>query len=69
MLREARRLGERGESLQEKMMAFMSDSTPPVRGARPSAGRVTIRRPMRWSRYYLFTTREDPGDAEVVSHR
>jgi prolyl-tRNA synthetase len=24
---------------------------------------------MRWSRYYLFTTREDPGDAEVVSHR
>ena len=24
---------------------------------------------MRWSRYYLFTTREVPGDAEVVSHR
>ena len=24
---------------------------------------------MRWSRFYLFTTREDPGDAEVVSHR
>jgi prolyl-tRNA synthetase len=23
----------------------------------------------RWSRYYLFTTREVPGDAEVVSHR
>jgi prolyl-tRNA synthetase len=23
----------------------------------------------RWSRYYLFTTREEPGDAEVVSHR
>ena len=21
---------------------------------------------MRWSRYYLYTTREDPGDAEVV---
>ncbi|MDH3402862.1 MAG: proline--tRNA ligase [Acidobacteriota bacterium] len=24
---------------------------------------------MRWSRYYLFTTREAPKDAEVVSHR
>jgi len=24
---------------------------------------------MRWSRYYLFTTREVPSDAEVVSHR
>jgi prolyl-tRNA synthetase len=24
---------------------------------------------MRWSGFYLFTTREDPGDAEVVSHR
>jgi prolyl-tRNA synthetase len=24
---------------------------------------------MRWSRYYLFTTREVPNDAEVVSHR
>ncbi|HVR29708.1 MAG TPA: proline--tRNA ligase [Thermoanaerobaculia bacterium] len=23
----------------------------------------------RWSRYYLYTTREVPGDAEVVSHR
>ncbi|REJ75003.1 MAG: proline--tRNA ligase [Acidobacteria bacterium] len=24
---------------------------------------------MRWSDFYLFTTREDPADAEVVSHR
>ncbi|MEM9557554.1 MAG: proline--tRNA ligase [Acidobacteriota bacterium] len=24
---------------------------------------------MRWSQYYLFTTREVPSDAEVVSHR
>jgi prolyl-tRNA synthetase len=24
---------------------------------------------MRWSRYYLFTTREAPADAEVVSHQ
>lgn len=24
---------------------------------------------MRWSRYYLFTTREVPADAEVISHR
>jgi prolyl-tRNA synthetase len=24
---------------------------------------------MRWSRYYLYTTREVPGDAEVVSHQ
>jgi prolyl-tRNA synthetase len=24
---------------------------------------------MRWTRFYLHTTREDPGDAEVVSHR
>ncbi|MEJ2085332.1 MAG: proline--tRNA ligase [Acidobacteriota bacterium] len=24
---------------------------------------------MRWSRYYLFTTREVPSDAEVVSHQ
>jgi prolyl-tRNA synthetase len=24
---------------------------------------------MRWSRYYLFTTREAPNDAEVISHR
>ncbi|MEM9291450.1 MAG: proline--tRNA ligase [Acidobacteriota bacterium] len=24
---------------------------------------------MRWSQYYLFTTREVPADAEVVSHR
>ena len=24
---------------------------------------------MRWSRYYLYTTREVPSDAEVVSHR
>lgn len=24
---------------------------------------------MRWSHYYLFTTREVPTDAEVVSHR
>jgi prolyl-tRNA synthetase len=24
---------------------------------------------MRWSRYYLFTSREDPRDAEVASHR
>ncbi len=24
---------------------------------------------MRWSRFYLFTTREVPNDAEVVSHR
>ncbi|MCB1056712.1 MAG: proline--tRNA ligase, partial [Acidobacteria bacterium] len=24
---------------------------------------------MRWSQYYLYTTREVPADAEVVSHR
>ncbi|HXU45389.1 MAG TPA: proline--tRNA ligase, partial [Thermoanaerobaculia bacterium] len=24
---------------------------------------------MRWTRYYLFTTREVPNDAEVVSHQ
>src|SRR6187401_2790279 len=24
---------------------------------------------MRWSQYYLFTTREVPSDAEVVSHK
>ena len=24
---------------------------------------------MRWSRYFLFTLREDPADAEVVSHK
>jgi prolyl-tRNA synthetase len=24
---------------------------------------------VRWTRYYLFTSREVPGDAEVVSHR
>mgnify|MGYP006173341585 CR=1 FL=1 len=24
---------------------------------------------MRWSRYYLFTTREVPADAEVISHQ
>ena len=24
---------------------------------------------MRWSQFYLFTTRESPSDAEVVSHR
>ncbi len=24
---------------------------------------------MRWSRYFLFTLREDPSDADVVSHR
>ncbi len=24
---------------------------------------------MRWSQYYLYTTREVPGDAEVISHR
>src|SRR6202035_4772913 len=24
---------------------------------------------MRWSRYYLYTTREVPNDAEVVSHQ
>ncbi|MBZ0114318.1 MAG: proline--tRNA ligase, partial [Thermoanaerobaculia bacterium] len=24
---------------------------------------------MRWSRYYLFTTREVPSDAEVISHQ
>ena len=24
---------------------------------------------VRWSRYYLFTTREVPKDAEIVSHR
>ena len=24
---------------------------------------------MRWTNFYLFTTREDPGDAEVVSHK
>ena len=24
---------------------------------------------MRWSRFYLYTTREEPRDAEVVSHR
>ena len=24
---------------------------------------------MRWSRFYLFTTREAPSDAEVISHR
>src|SRR5688500_20407647 len=24
---------------------------------------------MRWSRFYLFTTREVPADAEVVSHK
>jgi prolyl-tRNA synthetase len=24
---------------------------------------------MRWSRYFLFTLREDPSDAEVVSHK
>ena len=24
---------------------------------------------MRWSQYYLFTSREVPADAEVVSHR
>ena len=24
---------------------------------------------MRWSRYYLYTTREVPNDAEVISHQ
>ena len=24
---------------------------------------------MRWSRYYLYTTREVPADAEVISHQ
>ena len=24
---------------------------------------------MRWSRYYIYTTREVPNDAEVVSHQ
>ena len=24
---------------------------------------------MRWSRFYLFTTREAPSDAEVISHQ
>ena len=24
---------------------------------------------MRWSQYYLFTTREVPDDAEVISHQ
>jgi prolyl-tRNA synthetase len=24
---------------------------------------------MRWSQYYLFTTREVPNDAEVISHQ
>ncbi len=24
---------------------------------------------MRWSNYYLFTTREVPKDAEVISHQ
>ena len=24
---------------------------------------------MRWSRYYLFTSREVPKDAEVISHQ
>ena len=24
---------------------------------------------MRWSRYYLYTTREVPNDAEIVSHQ
>ena len=24
---------------------------------------------MRWSQFYLFTTRESPSDAEVVSHQ
>ena len=24
---------------------------------------------LRWSRYYLYTTREVPNDAEVVSHQ
>ena len=67
VLREARRLGERKVSLQEKMMAFLRDSTRLFESARPSAGGV--RPGMRWSRFYLFTTREDPGDAEVVSHR
>ena len=42
---------------------------PLVRSARPSAAPSRERPGMRWSRFYLFTTREDPGDAEVVSHR
>ena len=53
---------------------------PVVRGARAPAGRVSAggaaadfskesEIAMRWSGFYLFTTREDPGDAEVVSHR
>ena len=24
---------------------------------------------MRWSRYFLFTLRENPSDADVVSHQ
>ena len=24
---------------------------------------------MRWSQFYLFTTREVPADAEVISHK
>src|SRR3954470_18399889 len=31
--------------------------------------RVENRNPMRWSQYFIPTLREDPADAEVVSHR
>src|SRR4051812_29971782 len=36
-------------------------------GLDPGALRLEI--PMRWSRYYLYTTREVPNDAEVISHQ
>src|SRR5947209_164449 len=38
----------------------------PLRGL---STRSRTEEPMRWSRFYLYTTREVPNDAEVISHQ
>ena len=68
MLRAARRLGERGSVAAGEDDGVHDGLDAPVR-ARSTSPRPSETERMRWSRYYLFTTREDAGDAEVVSHQ
>src|SRR4029453_17623560 len=60
--------GGREESGEGRGRAFWpGESTmSPLRAENPESLRRT---PMRWSRYYLYTTREVPNDAEVISHQ
>src|SRR5947209_15098778 len=51
--------------MRDEVLCHASSLIPP-----PSSLRVRIRSfRMRWSQYFLYTLREDPADADVISQK